>query len=410
MLFARKLLGSISLLSLVLALATKVTSCGEGAKEDAPAAASGESTGNVNVKLKTALSSTLVAASEGCSCSTPGTSKGGPVCDSQPQGKCYTPKTVRGHFNSLYVASSRLLGGGNKYKGLESVFRTGFFDFSSTPVFLDGDDTLQNAGTSQFNILDMNAQSIEYQFLAAGKYFNVRIPMVTIPAAKDPKFQGCIDEGGLGDAVKYTKLYADGVSVTAGDILTCIKDAQTDVCKDTDYRWVDSNGELHSERPTAPLSLTGAYAFKKSSCQAGSSHPEVTWGGMAIYASLPGPLGVTAVIEKGKKIYSSSTQTGNTLDVTIAFDMSHQLFVPNAVAAAFTSADYSADGPSIRRNLDKITLRQIYQHNTSTTDNHTIDSDNMGSATITSAISTKEETEDGDVEDMSKTLKPNEGS
>jgi len=334
---------------------------------------------------------------------------GGPVCGSNPQGKCYTPKAIRGHFNQLNVAEGRLLGGGDKYHGLESVFRTGYFDLAK-PVFLDGDDNLQDGGTSSNSIVSMSMQSLEYQFLAAGKYFNIRIPMVTVPVTQDPQFIGCIDEGGLGSSAKYTKLYAEGTKVTAGDILVCVKDSIDSTCKDSEYNWVDSSGTLtpmDSSRPSTPLRLTGSYAFEKSTCTAGQDHPNVTWGSLNFFASSSSKLGVTAKIDSGKKIYTKGSESGNTLDVTITFDMSNQLFVPNSVASDFASSDYSANGATIRQNLDKITLRQIYQYNNRTSSSTNIDSDNMGNATISTTVSTKEEAADDDVEDLSQTLQPN---
>jgi hypothetical protein len=391
----------------------KVVACGGDGKNGGPGAGSSNG-GNTNVKVAGTNAMMLASAlapslTEGCDCSTPGTSMGGPVCGGNPQGKCYTPSAIRGHFN-LLSAGARLLGGGDKYHGLESVFRTGYFDFAA-PVFLDGDDNIQDGIVGNGNVVSMSVQSLEYQFLAAGKYFNVRIPMVTIPAAQDPQFLGCIDEGGLGASAKYTKLYADGINVTAGDILVCIKDTQTAVCKDADYNWVDSSGTLtpmSGTRPGSPQRLTGAYAFNKSSCTSGSSNPNVTWGSMDFHAAGSSSLGITATIEAGKKIYTKGSETGNTLDVTVSFDMSNQLFVPNTAAAAYVSSDYSADGATIRQNLDKIMLRQIYQYNTRSSSSVNIDSDNMGSATLTTVVSTKEEADDGDVEDLSETLQPNE--
>ncbi len=398
---------------LLAGMLMKVVACGDDGKKGGPGSGSSNG-GNINVKVTSANAMMLSPAlapslAEGCDCSTPGTSMGGPVCGGNPQGKCYTPSAIRGHFNGL-SAGARLLGGGDKYHGLESVFRTGFFDFSQ-PVFLDGDDNIQDGTVSAVNIVSMSIQSLEYQFLAAGKYFNVRIPMVTIPAAKDPQFLGCIDEGGLGESAKYTKLYADGINVTAGDILACIKDTQTAVCKDADYNWVDSSGTLTSmsgSRPASPQRLTGSHAFNKSSCTSGADHPNVTWGSMDFYAAGSSSLGITATIDAGKKIYTKGSVTGNTLDVTVSFGMSNQVFVPNAVATAYASSDYSANGATIRQNLDKIMLRQVYQYNTRTSTSVNIDSDNMGSATLTTVVSTKEEADDGDVEDLSETLRPNE--
>jgi hypothetical protein len=391
----------------------KVVGCGDDGKKGGPGSGSSNG-GNINVKVTSANAMMLSPAlapslAEGCDCSTPGTSMGGPVCGGNPQGKCYTPSAIRGHFNVL-SAGARLLGGGDKYHGLESVFRTGFFDFSK-PVFLDGDDNIQDGTVSTNNIVSMSVQSLEYQFLAAGKYFNVRIPMVTIPAAQDPQFLGCIDEGGLGESAKYTKLYADGINVTAGDILVCVQDTQTAVCKDADYNWVDSSGTLtpmSGSRPASPQRLTGSHAFNKSSCTSGADHPNVTWGSMDFHAAGSSPLGITATIDAGKKIYTKGSVTGNTLDVTVSFDMSNQLFVPNAAATAYASSDYSANGATIRQNLDKIMLRQVYQYNTRASTSVNIDSDNMGSATLTTVVSTKEEADDGDVEDLSETLRPNE--
>lgn len=406
---AKTMLGSLLVVSTLGVLSAKLVSCGKSSSSGkAPTSTSNSVPGNLNIKVQSKAATALTAGSEGCDCSTPGTSMGGPTCGSRPDGKCYTPTAIRGHFNRLSVSGSRLLGGGNKYQGLEDVLRTAYFDLDA-PVFLDGDDNLQDAAPSSFAIVDLSVQSIEYQFLGAGKYFNVRIPMVTVPIANDPIISACVSNGGLGDAAKYTKLYADGISVTAGDILVCIKDAKTDVCKDADYQWVDATGTLASTRPSSPLKLSGAYAFQSPTCKAGQAYPDLSWGAMNINASLAQALGVTAKIDQGKKTYTYNGTTGNTLDVVISFDMSQQLFVPNVAAAAFASTDYAADGATLRRNLDKITLRQIFQHNTSTQAKHTIDSDNMGSASISVSVSTKDETADGDVEDLSKTLKPNEG-
>lgn len=390
-----------------LIMVANLSSCGDK-KNGQPMSGSGTADGNINIKMAASSSIASLTGTEGCDCSTPGTSRGGPVCGSNPQGKCYTPTAIRGHFNALNGGGSRLLGGGNKYHGLESVFRTGYFDLAN-PVALDGDDNIQDGAKTSTSIVSMSIQSVEYQFLAAGKYFNVRIPMVTVPAKNDTAFVGCIDESGLGESLKYTKLYADGIAVSAGDILACIKDTKTETCKDSEFNWVDANGVLtpvSGTRPSEPLRLTGLYAFNKSSCAQGADHPSVTWGGLDLHAATTSTFGVTAEIKEGKKIYTKGSESGNTLDVTIAMDFSNQLFVPNAAASAFASSDYATDGVTVRKNLDKITLRQIYQYNTRTSASTNIDSDNLGTATLSVAISTKEEAADGDVEDLSTTLKP----
>lgn len=379
------------------------SSCGKNNGNGAP---NSGGSGNVNIKLKSAAKTSLMLAADGVGCGAPGASNGSSG-GSGSGGSCYTPTAIRGHFNSLQVSGARLMGGGNKYHGLEEVVRTGYFDLAK-PLLLDGDDNIQDKRESPFNILDLGVQSIEYQFLAAGKYFNVRIPLVTLPIAEDPQFKGCIDEGGLGEAAKYTKLYAEGISVTAGDILVCIKDGLSDLCKDSEYSWVEESGTLASTRPSSPMRLTGSYAYTKSKCSSGADHPDATWSSMAIHASHSSALGVTAAFgDAGKKIYTLNGKTGNTLDVVVEISMAQQLFVPSSVVSAYISTDYAAQGATILKNIDKVTLRQIYQYNTRTSTSQEIDGENMGTATLTATVSDKEEADDGSVTDLSTTLQPN---
>ena len=81
-----KLFGTAGIVAITSLTMMKVTSCGKR-KKDEP---SSETTngGNVNVKV-TGTSSTVLSSlmAEGCDCSTPGTSMGGPVCGSNPHGK-----------------------------------------------------------------------------------------------------------------------------------------------------------------------------------------------------------------------------------------------------------------------------------------------------------------------------------
>jgi hypothetical protein len=395
-----------------------MAACSDNKDEGSGVSGDEASDGNINVNLTStdfALSPDgfALAEEEGCECSQPGTSQGGSICGSRPDGKCYTPTAMKGFFNTLYLSgvgssndgSARLMGGGNKYTGLESVFRTGFFDVSES-VFLDGDDTLQIDGGS-FDLVDMRVQTIEYQFGAAGKFFNVRIPLVNLPTTTDPEFEGCIDEGGLGESAKYVDLYSAPTTVTAGDILVCVTDSASDSCADADFKWTNSSGELLSTRPSSPLRLTGSAAFEPSTCTSGADYPEVTWGSMALYAQLAEDAEASAEIIEGKKLYTAGGKSGNTLNTTVDLDLSNQLYVPSSLSAAYLSTDYAANGATILGALDRITLRQIYQLNTRSSSSVNIDSDNMFQAAVSFELSNKSEEDDGDVEDLSETIPEN---
>lgn len=282
-------------------------SCGKSKGTDDQTSSSG--TSNINVSLKSSsVTSLSLTATEGCSCGTPGTGGGGPLCDGGGNGKCYSPTAFKGYFNMMNISNisgayARLLGGGDKYHGLESVFRTAFFDVTKS-VFFDGDDNIQdNTNTSDFTKGDIQMQSVEYQFSALGEFFNIRVPAVTFPAASDPKFIGCIDEGGLGESAKYVKLFSTTQSITAGDILVCLKSTKTLACKDAEYLWVDSStGALSSTRPTSPVRFSGSAFGNPSSCKSGAEHPEATWGHVDFLIGMDAaPFSVSAQFKEGKK-------------------------------------------------------------------------------------------------------------
>ncbi len=378
--------------------------CSEKSNKGSPTDSGG---GNLNIKVasQTLSLDTVLLTADGCDCSQPGTSRGGSICGSQPDGKCFAPLAVKGYLNQVYAANARIMGGGDKYHGLESVFRTGHFDLAN-PVYFDGDDNLQDGG-GKTDIVDLRVQSIEYSFLAAGRYFHILIPSVSLPVTEDSAFVDCIDEGGLGESVKYINLYdlseTPDFAVVAGDILVCIKTTLDESCKLSDYQWADSSGVLYSTRPTNPLRLTGSYAFEASSCEAGSDHPNVTWGSMSIYAQTATGVDLAATIDKGQKVYTSGGNTGTTLDLTLDIDLANQLYVPNSAVAAFISTDYATSGPTLISNLNQITLRQIYQLNTRASADTNIDSDNMFQASISATISGTPEESDNDVEDLAET-------
>ncbi len=398
-------------LLLFLSTALIFDSCGKGKSKKDDSTSSG--TSNANVKLKNSKVAALtLTASEGCSCGTPGTGNGGPLCDGGGDGKCYSPTAFKGFFNQMNISNisgayARLLGGGNKYHGLEAVFRTAFFDVTKS-VFFDGDDNIQdNTNTSAFTMGNIQLQSVDYQFSSVGKYFNVRVPGITFPVVDDSKFKGCIDEGGLGESVKYVKLYSTTQAIAAGDILVCLKSAKTDTCTDAEYLWVDSStGDFSSTRPTAPVKFGGASFGNASSCTPGADHPSVTWGHIDFLIGMDASsFSVVAAFKSGKKIYTSGSTSGNTLDITVDLDTSNQLFVPNSLVTAFTTATANATyEKDILKNLSLITLRGLYDNNTRASASTNIDKANWLIGKVTLSISDKTEEEDGDVEDFSQTI------
>jgi hypothetical protein len=397
----------------VLAYVTFVSgACSKGKDKKAEAESSGTSNLNLSLKSSKVTALTLLAATEGCSCGTPGTGNGGPLCDGGGDGKCYSPTAFKGYFNLMNISSisggyARLLGGGNKYHGLEAVFRTAYFDVTKS-VFFDGDDNIQdNTTTSAFTMGNIDMQAVDYQFSAVGKYFNIRVPAITFPVVSDPKFVGCIDEGGLSESVKYVKLYSTTQTISAGDILVCLKTTKTAACTDAEYLWIDkSTGAISPTRPSTPVRFSGSAFGNPSSCKAGADHPEVNWGSVSFLIGMDAtPVSVTAAFSGGKKTYTSGGVSGNTMDVTIDLDASNQIFVPQSLVTAFTTTtENSSYETEILKNLSVLTLRGLYDHNTRASTSTNIDKADWLVGKITLAISDKTEEEDGDVEDLSTTI------
>lgn len=382
----------------VIGLAVFSAACGK----DDSGGGSGSGSGNVNIAVKSSAFSALArskakysALSTNCS-----------VQNGAATGKCYTPTRVAGNFNMASLGSTyggvpvRLLGGGEKYHGLDDVFRTAPFDLSES-VFIDGDDNIQDGGGGPYNMVTLHAQALETQFLAAGKYFTVRLFFVGQPPSSESVFSSCgLDSGTLEGMDEKGVLYSGMPSgIQAGDILVCIKDTQGAICADSDFQWVnDSSGyALSSTRPSTPVRLTGSYFQSLSNqCSQGSEHPDLTWGGTDLYASLATPISVSASFSEGTKIYTSGSASGSTLDVTVDLNVENSIFVPSSAIASFESTDYATDGPTVRGNLDQILLKQVYEYNARSSSSQVIES--MLSATVSLAISDTSEASDGDVE------------
>lgn len=93
------------------------------------------------------------------------------------------------------------------------------------------------------------------------------------------------------------------------------------------------------------------------------------------------------------------------MDVTVDLDASNQIFVPNSLVTAFTTAtSNSTYETEILKNLSLITLRGLYDNNTRASTSTNIDKANWLIGKVTISISNKSEEEDGDVEDLSKTF------
>ena len=229
---------------------------------------------------------------------------------------------------------------------------------------------------------------------------------MTLPVTADPKFVGCIDDAVLGNSKKYVGLYPGMTAATAGDILVCMKPNKTDTCTDAEFKWVNaSSGALETTRPSSPVRFSGSAFGSASRCQAGSDHPDATWGELDILVNLASSFDVTAVFEGGKKIYTVSGSKGSTLDLTVNLDASNQIFVPNAFVTEYTTTSANPTyQTTILKNLDKITLRPLYDHNARASTSVNIDKANWFQGVISATVSEKSEAEDGDVEDLSETI------
>lgn len=357
--------------------------------------AEGGGTGNLNFAV-TALP-VLVRTMTGVSCS---------VMDGNPAvGNCYTPHNMSGTFNKATITNfaggktARLLGGGSKYHGLEDVFRQAKFDLSQT-IFMDGDDNLQDNGQVTYTGVAIDTKYLDIVHNVMGKYIHVRYMFVDQPATLGAAISGCsLDVSTLAEVAVKGLLWTGATGVYAGDILACVKATSTEVCANTDYQWIDSStGALLSTRSN-PLRLAGSYTMDSTTCSNSGSYPDMNWGGIYLYSQLNSSVTINAAFDRGQKIYTSGSSMGHTMNMTLGIDTAASVFVPSSLISVYESQDYNSDGATFLKNLDKITLRQIYEYNNRQSVSTVISGSSMFDANLTIAISETEEANDGDDQD-----------
>ncbi len=353
-------------------------------------------TGNVNISITSIVAgSSPHLFSTGCS-----------VSEGAAVGSCYTPISMSGVFNTASITNfaggntARLMGGGDKYHGLDDIFRQAKFDLSQK-LFMDGDDNLQDQGTVTYSGISVDTKALELVFTSMSKYFHVRYSFVDQPPSSSSIFSTCgLDSGTSEQADLKGTIWTAPSNIKAGDILVCLKDTSTETCTDSEYQWISSDtGALTSTRPTSPVRFSGSYAFEASKCISTGERPDITWGGVSLYAQLDTSVEIGATIDQGKKLYSSGSSTGHTMDLTLTIDTTDSLFVPSQLISAFNSSDYNTDGPTILKNLDKITLRQIYEYNNRISSSVMISGNSMLNSQLSITLSEKDEASDGDDQD-----------
>jgi hypothetical protein len=345
-----------------------LVACGGGSEED-PSSASGSV--KVTLSSSTLGSSLLISSSgvvrpyvgSGTNCSVT-------VESTTTTGKCYTPLRVGGFFDSASLSSTmgglpvRVLGGGDKYHGMQDIFRHEAFNLAS-PIELEGDDNIQDGTASSYNLLSLRAQALEYQFSAvvggSTKYYTVRTFFADSKPSESAVLTGCsLTTGELSQADTYGDLYS-GISAKRGDIMVCIQSTATAECAASDFKWVDTSGNTYTTRPSTPLQLGGTYFANAPSCSQGSGHAEITWGSSDISASLGTSVAVSAVIDRGTKTYTVGGNSGTQLNVAIDIVATDSLFIPSAATTVTDLSSVSSEAVLLQ-NLGSILLKPVFKN------------------------------------------------
>ena len=281
-------------------------------------------------------------------------------------GNCFTPTSVSAHFSSASLSDTvKIVGGGDKYHGLESVFRTERMDLNAAPR-IEGDDNLQNAAGSSFNELSFAVRAMETVFTgtAGGRVFRVRHFFVDQPPSSSSTFsaRSCgFNSENFKLMDRLGRLYeGSAAEPRRGDIMVCVKDAG-ESCAETDYRWVEG-GSLVGARSANTKRLAGALLTSSEVCPVGGA--DTAWSALTLAFGLTTPVSLSARVEGGKKIYTTADgKSGTRLTVTVEIPLTDSLFLHHTASMSDLA---TATEPQILANLDKLMLKPVYVMNTRT--------------------------------------------
>lgn len=280
---------------------------------------------------------------------------------SQTNGSCYTPSAVRGAFNTARLRSTemggapvRILGGGTA-SGPADIFKHASFDLKQSPS-IKGEDNIENATSTSFNFMTLQAQYLEFGFVGTpdNKEFRVRTFFVNnVPSTESAlSASSCRVSSALSEADAIGTLFP-GSAAQAGDILVCVKPSSASTCTDVDFQWVTSEGTLTTARPTSPKRQSGSSIINATACPSDGAN----WGYGSLDLGFSSPVTASARFDEGKKIYTVGSSSGSKLTFTVDINLDGALFVPQSTGISDLAA---ATENAVLANIDQILLKSMF--------------------------------------------------
>lgn len=185
------------------------------------------------------------------------------------EGVCLTPISVGGHVRSIdfgHLENDPLLRGGARAFSEDErtskrgeILSGGEVDFSTPTKNLVGNNTFKDIYKDPkltWNYASLSMHFIKIKFLVNSKYVWMLIPSYQQPFSAVENFSKCSSTPS--EDVRNRSRYTDAdiisdITFKSGDYLFCVKDASTDTCLNTEYKWLDlDSSTLVSTRPTNP--------------------------------------------------------------------------------------------------------------------------------------------------------------
>jgi hypothetical protein len=274
---------------------------------------------------------------------------------------------------------------GSGYDGPFGVLGVASFNFASPASTTNqySEDNIESSDLNYFNMVTVVLGSLEYQLeipssnsAITERFWTVRIPMVRQELTGDSSVATCsASNASAAGKIAAAKLYDSPSKFLAGDVLVCMKAAQTDTCADTDFAWIDSsNGSTSTTRPTSPVRLAGTYAMNSLQCTASEGKPDLTLSSLDFNSVLSTGAGIKlskTFGEGGTTQYSYTSDctissktgtctgtatTGTKLTATIDFTVTDSMFAYNLDPATDAKAD-------LLKNLQNFTLKPVFINN-----------------------------------------------
>lgn len=272
-------------------------------------------------------------------------------------GACLTPINVTGAAASVSIGAdsggmegpARLLGATVGNIGLDRNGELEVFPFDfGDPVGMPGNSNVaDNSGENTFDLLRVDVAFFDVKVEVprsgdATEYWTIRWGFITNPVS-DTSFEegtpmaNCVDDGYLA-AIEENGLLEGRASFNAGDLMVCQKDTVEEECAEEDFQWFDEDADSFvSTRPANPLQHEWA-GIADISCDAAQVGYDITLGNYDFFAVIDNAFTLGAEYQQCQQVYTSGSTTGNTLNVTMDFDMSQAIFINGIIGEAEVEA------------------------------------------------------------------------